>query len=263
MSSGRGTVGARVPDVVIWQADGAPLPGEGYGGRLSATFQQAGCAVAVVDYRRRGLSDRLLAAPVHVLSGGETSAFSQDRATLRARAQLAELARRAWSDDVTVVGICLGAQLLARAIAPELPCSTPERGMEAGWQHVDEEGRGPEAVAELHYEQIHPMFASIDGVTVTHRNEHSPVQAFRWGPGVVGMQFHPEWSPADLRVVLHRHRRLLAERHHDPRGAAQTLRGLRQRRPSDLFERLVVEPVRQRLATIRPLEVDPVVPQAA
>jgi hypothetical protein len=56
---------------------------------------------------------------------------------------------------------------------------------------------------------------------------------------------------------------LLAERHHDPRGAAQTLRGLRQRRPSDLFERLVVEPVRQRLATARPLEVDAVVPQAA
>lgn len=261
MSSGRGTVGARVPDVVIWQADGEPLPGEGYGGRLGAAFQRLGCTVAVVEYRRRRLSDRLLSAPVHVLSGGETSAFSQDRATIRARAQLAELAQRAWADEATVIGICLGAQLLARAIAPEVPRSTPERGMEAGWQQVEEADRRREQVAELHYEQIHPAFETVDGVTVTHRNDHSPVQAFRWG-GAIGMQFHPEWSPTDLRVVLRRHRRLLAERHHDPRGAAQTLRGVRQRRPSDLFEQLVLEPARQRLAAARPLE--PVaVPQAA
>ncbi|OWY58833.1 hypothetical protein B7486_77845, partial [cyanobacterium TDX16] len=173
--------------------------------------------------------DRLLAAPAHVLSGGETSAFSQDRATRRARAQLAELAQRAWSGDATVIGICLGAQLLARAIAPELPCSTPERGMEAGWQHVEEEGRrATEAVAELHYEQIHPALESVDGVEVTHRNDHSPIQAFRWG-AAFGMQFHPEWSPTDLRAVLRRHRRLLAERHHDPRQATASVRGDRRR----------------------------------
>ena len=53
--------------------------------------------------------------------------------------------------------------------------------MEAGWQRV----AGPQGavhVAELHYEEIDPWFASLGGVTITHNNEHSPVQAFRWDP---------------------------------------------------------------------------------
>lgn len=248
MSRGRAVASTRSADVVVWQADGRPLAGEGYGQRLGAAFQRLGFTVDVVDYRRTALTERQMAAPVHVLSGGETSAFSPDRATTRARSQLAELAQRAWTDDATLVGICLGAQLLARAIAPELPRSVPEQGMEAGWQPVVGE-QGRTEVAELHYEQIHPDFASVPGVTVTHHNEHSPVQAFRWGPNVVGTQFHPEWSPAELRSVLRRHRGLLAERHRAPDDAVRSLQGRRSRRPCDLFETIVVGPVLRRLGS--------------
>jgi GMP synthase-like glutamine amidotransferase len=196
------------------------------------------------------LSDAERAAPVHVLSGGATSAFSDDPATNRALDELHRLVRRAWADQATLVGICLGAQLLARVIAPMLNRCTPVRGMEAGWQPVT----GPHGaihVAEHHYEEIDPGFASLTGVTITHSNDHSSVQAFRWGPATIGMQFHPEWSPVDLRSVLGRHRDLLAKRHRDPDAAIASVPDRVPRGRPDPFDELVVLPVARRLRAVR------------
>lgn len=249
----------RPSHVVVWQGDGEPLPGIGYGNRIARRLRRAGCPVAVVDYRDQGLTDTQRAAPVHVLSGGETSAFAADDATTRALDELTALAQRAWADEVTIVGVCLGAQLLARVVAPELARSTPAAGMEAGWSPVT----GPDGivhVAEFHYEQIDPALASIDGVTITHHNARCAIQAFRWGPNVVGTQFHPEWSPADLRAVLAHGSAVLAEHHPAPHvalaslddGAADTVP-----RP-DLFDQLVLGPIVARLATSgRPVRTAP------
>jgi hypothetical protein len=79
--------------------------------------------------------------------------------------------------------------------------------------------QGPHLVAQLHYEQIHPAFADVAGVEITHTNAHSRIQGFRWGQTVHGYQFHPEWDPDDMSVVLHRYRWLLAARRVDPRDA--------------------------------------------
>jgi GMP synthase-like glutamine amidotransferase len=238
------------PDVVVWQADGRPLPGRGYGDPIAARLRRLGARVRTVDYRSRALTDAERAAPVHVLSGGATSAFADDPATNRALDELQQLAQRAWADQATLVGICLGAQLLARVIAPTLDRCSPARGMEAGWQRV----AGPQGavhVAELHYEEIDPRFASLGGVTITHNNEHSPVQAFRWGPATIGMQFHPEWSPLDLRSVLGRHRHLLASRHRDPDAALASIPDGVSRGRHDTFDELVARPVARRLRAVR------------
>ncbi len=238
------------PDVVVWQGDGRPLPGRGYGDPIAARLRRLGARVATVDYRSRALTDAERAAPVHVLSGGTTSAFSDDPATNRALDELQQLAQRAWADETTLVGICLGAQLLARVIAPTLDRCTPTRGMEAGWQRV----AGPQGafhVAELHYEEIHPELASLGGVTITHSNDHSPVQAFRWGPATIGMQFHPEWSPRDLRSVLGRHRHLLARKHRDPDAALASVPDGVPRTRHDTFDELVARPVLRRLRAVR------------
>ena len=235
------------PDVVVWQADGQPLPGVGYAERITARLRPTGWSVEVVDHRTEALTDAQRAAPVHILSGGETSAFAGDDATERALGELTGLAQRAWSDDLTLIGICLGAQLLARVIAPELPRSTPAGGMEAGWRPIE----GPEGTswaAELHYEQIDPSLASIDGITVTHGNDHTPVQAFRWGSVAIGMQFHPEWTTADLRTVLDRHQAVLEAHHHDPAAAHRSLDGAADH-DGDLFDRLVLAPIADRLGT--------------
>ncbi|CAN5721881.1 hypothetical protein BH24ACT4_BH24ACT4_22390 [soil metagenome] len=236
----------RSPQVVVWQADGQPFRGRGYGAAVAARLRRRGWSVEVVDQRSQVVTDEILAAPVHVLSGGETSAFANDPATVRSRRRVTALARRAWADEVTLVGICLGAQLLARAAAPELPRSRPAKGMEAGWQRV----HGPcghLSVAELHYEQIDPALATIDGITVTHANEASPIQAFRWGPAAIGMQFHPEWSRRQAAQVLHRHRHVLEAHHHDPAGAYRSLDETSGPLGPDAFQQLVIDPIARRL----------------
>lgn len=206
------------PDVVIWEADGQPLPRLGHGARLAQALGALDATVTVVPYRRRALTEAELAAPVHVLSGGETSSFSPDPTTGRALRDLTEVLQRAWHADTTVIGVCLGAQLVARALNPELPRSAPHGGMEAGLLAVAGP-TGTQFVAQLHYEQIHPAFAELDGVEVTHTNSHSPIQGFRWGRTVFGYQFHPEWDLGDLSTTLRRHRRLLTARGADPRAA--------------------------------------------
>jgi GMP synthase-like glutamine amidotransferase len=241
---------SNAPEVVVWQGDGQPVPNRGYGDPIAARLRRRGARVAVVDYRSRALTDAERAAPVHVLSGGATSSFSGDPATLRALDELQELARRAWADEVTLVGICLGAQLLARVIGPTLERRTPVRGMEAGWQRVTGP-RGAVHVAEHHYEEIDPAFASLSGVTVTHSNDHSRVQGFRWGPATIGVQFHPEWSPGDVRSVLGHHRDLLAARHHDPDAALASVPDHFPDRRPDTFDTLVAEPVGRRLRAAR------------
>ncbi|MCV2392688.1 hypothetical protein OEB99_00050 [Actinotalea sp. M2MS4P-6] len=208
------------PEVVVWAADGKPLPFLSYGARVAALLRRAGGHVRVVPYRRRALTPTELAAPVHVLSGGETSSFATDEVTLRALTDLRTVLERAWRGEATVLGICLGSQLIARAIDPTLPISYPDGGMEAGLCTVEQtDGFGALRVAELHYEQIDPSFATVPGVTVTHTNAHSPVQGFRWGDSVFGYQFHPEWDVADAAQVLRRHIGLVAERCADPAAA--------------------------------------------
>ena len=203
------------PDVVVWEADGKPLPWLGYGARLAAPLRALGARVRVVPYRRRPLTAAELAAPVHLLSGGETTSFAGDPATVRALADVTGLLQRAWRGEATVIGVCLGAQLVARGIAPGLPQSFPDGGLEAGLCTVYGPG-GPVRVAELHYEEIHPSFTEVGGVEVTHTNRHSRVQGFRWGETVSGYQFHPEWTPRDADAVLGRHLTLLEARHADP-----------------------------------------------
>lgn len=242
----RGGPRRRSPDVVVWQADGQPLPGRGYGEPVARRLRQRGWSVAIVDHRTPWVAEELWAAPVHVLSGGETSAFAADPTTLQTLRRVTDLAQRAWADEVTVIGICLGAQMLARAAAPELPRSRPAKGMEAGWQRV----HGPSGdlgVAELHYEQIDPALATIDGITVTHANRASPVQAFRWGPAASGMQFHPEWSRRQAAEVLRRHRHVLDAHHRDPARAFRSLDDGPDIVGADAFDQLVVEPIARRL----------------
>lgn len=243
--SDRGVAPEPPPDVVVWESDGSPLPGVGYGERVARRLRRAGHHVAVVDHRSRPLTEQELAAPVHVLSGGETSAFAGDRATERSLESLRALAQRAWADEVTLVGICLGSQLLARVVAPELARSVPAGGMEAGW--VDVAGpAGAFTAAQLHYEQIHPDLATVDGVEVLLGNHASPIQAFRWGRSVVGMQFHPEWSPTDLRSVIGRHRQLLADQRVDPARVPLATRRAARAWRADAFDALVATPVAER-----------------
>jgi GMP synthase-like glutamine amidotransferase len=126
--------------------------------------------------------------------GGEMNAL--DDARFPYLADEAGFLRRALADDVPVLGICLGGQLLARALGAEV---TVADELEGGWLPIEPVGAahvgdpvlghldGPTGVFVWH----HDVFALPEGATLLARSEVTANQAFRHGRAW-GLQFHPE-----------------------------------------------------------------------
>lgn len=113
----------------------------------------------------------------------------------------AELAllKEAHEARVPVLGLCLGAQMLARALGGEV---TRLPRPEIGWVSVQNTAVDKEdaLLAGLPWTRTvfawHNEFVSKvpAGATVIQRNAACPVQAFRVGAWSYGFQYHPEWS---------------------------------------------------------------------
>jgi GMP synthase (glutamine-hydrolysing) len=135
--------------------------------------------------------------------GGAMHADQEDRNPwLRGeQQQLATLLER----DVPVLGVCLGAQLLAGAAgAPPRRASRPE----IGWHEVEvtAEGRSDPLLAPLapRFEafQWHSYeFPLPDGATPLARSDVC-LQGYRIGERAWGIQFHAEVSPGDARTWI-------------------------------------------------------------
>ncbi len=119
------------------------------------------------------------------------------------RKLIADLYRR----GTPVLGICLGAQQIAAALGGDVVPS-PQR--EIGWFPVGPpSGRVtamdvPEAqtMTVLHW---HGEMVNVDGIPgaqVTLSSAGCPVQAFRCGPGVLGLQFHLEMDEAAVAGII-------------------------------------------------------------
>lgn len=111
------------------------------------------------------------------------------------RDELALLGRRLKADQPTL-GICLGGQLVAKALgarvhtggAPELtwgPISLTEAGRGSALAHL-----GPEETAVVHWHN--DSFELPAGAIHLASTEDCPNQAFSWGGRSLAVQFHPE-----------------------------------------------------------------------
>lgn len=204
--------------------------------------------VRVMRYARRAPPSDLLKVPCHVLSGGDTPAASTQGWMVSARRALRHVLKRAQNDEATVLGVCLGAQLIATTLAGRPITRSSRAGIEVGISRVRRAGTSETLrVAEFHYEEIDPRELRACGGRVTHYNAHSPVQGYRVGPSIAGYQFHPELGVDQVQRLVRGQREMLARR-----GArsALAMATLESGVSEGAFDSLIARPIARRLAGV-------------
>lgn len=117
-----------------------------------------------------------------------------------------EFIRNAIEEDKAVVGICLGAQLIASAMGAAV---YPNREKEIGWLsitgtqpgHAEELFAFPQELLVFHWHG--ETFDLPDGAMRLARSNACHNQAFQLGRRVIGMQFHLETTPDAARDIVH------------------------------------------------------------
>jgi GMP synthase-like glutamine amidotransferase len=135
------------------------------------------------------------------------------------------LVREAIAADKTVLGICLGAQIIAKALGARV---YPGSGKEIGWFPVQREAGShpffdglPDSFTPLHWHG-----ETIDlphGARLLAKSKITETQASAVGQRVLGLQFHMEATEESVRALpegccpRNRSWRFRAAARHDPR----------------------------------------------
>ena len=164
------------------------------------------------DERLEGLRAGDFAAVIAM--GGNAHAWDEDGVPLLRSERI--FLRSAVEDAVPVFGICLGAQVLARALEGDVRAAEePEIGWvdivptaEAADDPVFRHLEAPTGVYQWHYDVFEPP----PGSRVLASSERAPNQAYRIaGADAWGIQFHPEATPELWELWIARHPREVDE----------------------------------------------------
>ncbi|MEV7341730.1 methyltransferase domain-containing protein [Streptomyces sp. NPDC093544] len=162
---------------------------------IGAALEAAGLEIRVCRvWAGDALPSDLSGAEALVVLGGPMSAYSDDGFPTR-EAELA-LLRTALEAQVPVLGVCLGARLLAVAAGGG---ARPGTGLQVGWEPVRPDAAAgtdplfvgvPERLRVLHWHS--DTMDLPDGAALLASCDRFPVQAFRVGGTAWGLQFHLE-----------------------------------------------------------------------
>lgn len=131
-----------------------------------------------------------------VIFGGPMSANDEHLPFIR---QEIDWIGRVLASGTPYLGVCLGAQLLARHLGAHV---TPHDygHCEIGFHPIHATSAGRDLIPDrLHVFQWHKEgFALPHGATLLAKGRVFENQMFRYGPNAYGVQFHPEMTPAIL-----------------------------------------------------------------
>jgi GMP synthase-like glutamine amidotransferase len=141
--------------------------------------------------------------------GSEFAAYDDSHAFVTREA---DLMRRALDEDVPILGLCFGGQMLARVLGGEVYKGTDS---EIGWLPV--RTNDPELVPEGPWFQWHfDVITAPPGATVIAETDLG-TQAFVSGRNL-GLQFHPEVTPEIMDDWVRTYRHELDAEGIDPEG---------------------------------------------
>ncbi|MBD2666569.1 class I Glutamine amidotransferase domain containing protein [Richelia sinica FACHB-800] len=170
-------------------------------GTLAGVLKQQNYAVTYFEAGRDNLADIApLNADLLVILGGPIGAYDeQDYPFIVHELHLLEHRLAA---DLPTLGICLGAQLMARVLGARV---FPGGEKEIGWSPLTLTNAGVNsAVGHLNAEHTSVLhwhgdtFDLPDGATLLAKSAKYDNQAFSWGKYGLGLQFHPEVTVSGL-----------------------------------------------------------------
>ncbi|HET9143569.1 type 1 glutamine amidotransferase [Actinophytocola sp.] len=230
-------------DVLICVADGVIHDGLDYADRIGERLAAAGLTSARCDLTSLPAE---LPRPdrAYVFTGGETSVHSDAGWMRSAIGMTRRLVADREGTQPGIIGICLGAQIIAEALHPD--SITASSAIEVGLTPVTRpDNHTEQVVPSFHYQAIAPEISSVAGVRIEWRNEHSAVQAFSYRDHVFGCQFHPELTATDVHELIDFHTDVIKRWHGDVDAAHRSVERHTAALDADLFRRTVVDRIRR------------------
>jgi len=164
-------------------------------GTLNPLLKRAGFRIRYVNFGRHpDAQPHLDGYHGLVVLGGPMSVNDSDRLPhLKTEMHLIEDAMKR---SLPVLGICLGAQLIAKALGANVYANKEK---EIGWYDVSITAQAPDDLVFMHFRETEKIFQwHGDTFDIPHGASHLATsracvnQAFRYGSNVYGLQFHLE-----------------------------------------------------------------------
>jgi GMP synthase (glutamine-hydrolysing) len=181
-------------------------------GHFAAVLESLGIESQILQaWAGESIPDSLAAHDALLVLGGAPSVYEPGSGPW-----MADVMRllRATHGRAPILGVCLGAQLIAHALGGR---AKPGPSAEVGFAglHLTEEGRGDPLVRELRGRVFHLHHDTYDMPPEAVRlaaSSRYPEQAFRLGRATYAVQFHAEFRAEDLaRILPHERKDLEAE----------------------------------------------------